>query len=88
MIGKNSMKKDFYSHLNMIDITDTDYAHAKTVSKDFQTKNWSKCHELYVQSDTLLLVDVFNNFRNMCLKIYVLILQMFFPNQDSHGKQP
>ena len=72
MIGKNSMKEDFYSHLNMIDITDADYADAKTVSKDFQIKNWSKYHELYVQSDKLLLVDVFNNFRNMCLKIYGL----------------
>ena len=27
---------------------------------------------MYVQSDTLMLADVFENFRNMCLKIYEL----------------
>ena len=27
---------------------------------------------MYVQSDTLLLPDVFENFRNMCLEIYEL----------------
>ena len=76
MIGKNSMKhlkkKDFYSHLNMEDITDTDYARAKIVCKGFEIKNLGKYHDLYVQSDTLLLADVFENFRNMCLKIYEL----------------
>ena len=36
-INKTSLpeKEDFYSHLNMEDITDADYAHAKRVSKDF-----------------------------------------------------
>ena len=43
MIGKNSMKyhylkKFFYSHLNMEDITDADYKHAKRVCKDFEIK--------------------------------------------------
>ena len=32
-------KEDFYSHLNMEDITDADYAHTKGVSKDFEIKN-------------------------------------------------
>ena len=27
---------------------------------------------MYVQSDTLLLADVFENFRNICVKIYEL----------------
>ena len=31
-------KEDFYSHLNMEDITDADYAHAKKVCKDFEIK--------------------------------------------------
>ena len=31
-------KEFFYSHLNMEDITDADYAHAKRVCKDFETK--------------------------------------------------
>ena len=51
----------------MEDITAADYAHAKRVCKDFEIKNLGKDNDLYVQSDTLLLADVFNNFRNMCL---------------------
>ena len=61
-------KEDFYSHSNMEGFTDTDYAHAKRVCKDFEKKNLGEYYDLYVQSDALLLVDVFENFRNMCLK--------------------
>ena len=64
-------KEDFYSHLNMEDITDADYVHAKKVCKDFEIKNFGE-YDLYVQSDTLLLADVLENFRNICLKIYEL----------------
>ena len=67
-----SEKEDFYSHLDMEDITDADYAHAKRVCKDFEIKNSGEYHDLYVQSDTFLLADVFENFRNMCLEIYKL----------------
>ena len=52
-------KEDFYSHLDMEDITDADYAHAKRVCKDFEIKNLVEYHGLYVQSNTLLLADVF-----------------------------
>ena len=65
-------KEDFYSHLNMEDVTDADYALAKRVCKDFEIKNVGKNHDLYVQSNTLLSADVFENFRNMCLEIYEL----------------
>ena len=65
-------KEGFYSHLNMEDFTDADYAYAKRVCKDFEIKNLGKYHDLYVQNDTLLLADVFQNFRNMCLEIYEL----------------
>ena len=57
-----SEKEAFYSRLNMEDITDTDYAHTKRVCKDFEIKKVGKYHDLYVQSDTLLLPDVFENF--------------------------
>ena len=33
-----SEKEDFYSYLNMEDITDADYAHAKRVCKNFEIK--------------------------------------------------
>ena len=65
-------KEDFCSHLNMEDVTDADYALAKRVCKDFEIKNVGKNHDLYVQSNTLLSADVFENFRNTCLEIYEL----------------
>ena len=65
-------KEDFYSNLNMEDISDIDYRHANNVFKVFKLENLGDYHDLYVQSDTLLSVDVFNNFRDMCLKEYEL----------------
>ena len=67
-------KEDFYSHLNMEDITDSDYAHTKRVLK---IKDLGKYHCLYVESDTLLLADIFENFRNICLNIYELDPEKF-----------
>ena len=65
-------KEEFYSKLNMEDITDADYMYAKRVYKDFEIKNLGDYHDLYLKSDTLLLVDVFENFGKMYLKIYEL----------------
>ena len=52
-------KKAFYSELKLEDITDKDFAHAQTVFKELKLKNLGDYH---VQSDTLLLADVFGNF--------------------------
>ena len=49
----------------MEDITDADYVHTKEVCKDFGIKNLGEYHDLHVQSDILLLADVFENLRNM-----------------------
>ena len=65
-------KNAFYSELNLEDITDKDYAHAQKVFEEFKLKNLGDYHDLYVQSDTLLLADVFENFRNKCIEIYEL----------------
>ena len=51
-------KEKFFSGLNMDDITDADYMHAKKVCKDFEIKNLGEYHDLYLKSDTLLLADV------------------------------
>ena len=65
-------KEAFYISLNMEDITDVDYRHAKRVFKNLNDKSVGDYHDLYVQSDTLLLADVFENFRNKCIEIYEL----------------
>ena len=45
----------------MKDITDADYEHRKSVCIDFEIKNLGKYHDLYIQSNTLLLADVSEN---------------------------
>ena len=65
-------KEDFYSNLNMEDISDIDYRYPNNVFKRFKLENLGDYPDLYVQSDTLLLADVFNNFRDMCIKEYEL----------------
>ena len=65
-------KEDFCSNLNMEDINDIDYRHANNVFKRFELENLGQYHDLYVQSDTLLLADVFENVRDMCVKEYEL----------------
>ena len=65
-------KESFYRSLNMENIDDIDYRHGNNVFKRFKLKNLGEYHDLYVQSDTLLLADVFENFRNTCIKVYEL----------------
>ena len=62
-------KGEFYSNLNMEDVTDADYMHTKRVCKGFGIKSLGEYHDLYLKGDTLLLADVF---RKICLKIYHL----------------
>ena len=67
-----SDKESFYSNLHLENITDEDYVHAQKVWKVFKIKNLGEYHDLYVQSDTLLLADAFENFRDKCIKNYKL----------------
>ena len=57
-------KKSFYSNLNMENIEDIDYRHVNNIFEIFKLNNLGEYHDLYVQSDTLLLADVFEIFRN------------------------
>ena len=80
-------KKAFYSELYQEDITDKDItditddititkditdAHAQNLFKKLKLKSLGDYHDFYVQSNTLLLADVFGNFRNKCIEIYEL----------------
>ena len=65
-------KKDFYSNLNLEDISDEEHKHVQKVCDVFEIKNLGEYYDLYVQSDMLLLSDIFENFRNICLNKYEL----------------
>ena len=62
----------------MENITDVDHRHPNKVFKNLSNKNLGDYHDLYVQSDTLMLANVFENFRNMCIKVYELDPAHFF----------
>ena len=65
-------KEYFYSQLYEENITDKDYARANIVWKHFNIKNFGEYHDLYLMTDVYLLIDVFENFRDMCLNYYGL----------------
>ena len=65
-------KEKFYSNLSDKGITDEEYEHAKQVWETFGCRNLGNYHDLYVATDTLLLADVFENFRKVCQEKYGL----------------
>ena len=75
-------KKVFYSQLYLEDIANEDCKHAQKVFKEFNIKNLDESHDLYFQSDTLLLADGFENFRNTCIQYVNLILLIFYLHLD------
>ena len=75
-------KEAFHSKLNLEDITDEDYAHGQKIWKEFEIKNLGEYHELHVQSDTLMLADVLENFRNKCIEIYEFDQALFCLHRD------
>ena len=64
------IQKAFHSKLYLEYITDEDYIHAQKVFEEFKYNG--EYHGLYVQTDTSLLADVFETFRNKCIEIYEL----------------
>ena len=65
-------KNLFYSELDLEDISDKNYLHVQKVWDVFQIKSLGEYHDLYVQTDTLLLADVYEKFRDKCIEIYGL----------------
>lgn len=72
-------EKEFYSNLTTEDITDGTYKHGERVWKYFWMQNLGQYHDLYMQSNKLLLADVFVSSRNYCIQLYRLDLSYFLP---------
>ena len=60
-------KEGFWTSLNLENVSNSDYEHAIKVREIFNMKNIGNYNDLYVQSDTLLLLVVLESFRNTCL---------------------
>ncbi|XP_022791041.1 uncharacterized protein LOC111330447 [Stylophora pistillata] len=65
-------REAFFSVLSGEGISEEGYAHVLKVWKEWGMKTMRDYHNLYNQSDVLLLADVFENFRKVCKGIYGL----------------
>jgi hypothetical protein len=65
-------QEDFYNNIKREHILNHDYKHAQIVFKTFSCQNLGDYHDLYLKTDVLLLSDVFEQFRKVCLKQYEL----------------
>jgi len=65
-------KAEFYSILTESAIKDEEYEHTMKVWKHFGCKTIGKYSDLYLKIDVLLLADIFENFRDVCMKTYNL----------------
>ena len=63
---------EFYSKLNISGIDEVEYRHAKNVWDKFNLKNMGDYHNLYLKTDVILLTNIFESFRSVCLKNYGL----------------
>ena len=64
--------KAFYSSIDERGISEADYDQAQSVWRTFQISTLGAYHDLNMETDIILLTDVFENFRNLCLCIYGL----------------
>ena len=71
-------KESFFSKLNDEGISDDGYSHAQKVWDEFQCKTFRDYHDLYNVSDVLMLADVFENFRDVCIYHYKLDPAWYF----------
>ena len=65
-------KLAFYSSIDERGISEADYDHAQSVWRTFHISTLGAYHDLYMETNVILLTDVFENFRYLCLRIYGL----------------
>ena len=68
----------FYSSLNMSGISNSNYEHACSIWQEFRIRNIGEYHDLYLRTDVVLLVNVFESFRRVCLENYGLDPSHFY----------
>lgn len=71
-------KESFYSTLTEENIKDEEYRHAEKVWRHFDCKALGEYSDLYLKIDVLLLVDIFENFRDICLTTYSLDAAFYY----------
>ena len=71
----------FYSSLNISGISDSDHEHACSVWREFRIRNIGEYHDLYLGTDVVLLANVFESFRRVCLENYGLDPSHFYTVQ-------
>ena len=72
----------FYSNLNMSSISEEDYQHTQRVWKEFGIHNLGDYHDLYLRTDVILLANVYEAFRDTCLKHYKLDPAHFYTSPE------
>ena len=72
----------FYSKLNMAGVREENYEHAHRVWKEFGLNDLGEYHDLYLKTDVILLANVFEEFRKVCLKSYGLDPAHFYTLLD------
>ena len=72
----------FYSRLKEEGVSLCDYWHAVCVWQQFGICNLGEYHDLYLKTDVLILADVFEKFRRLCLKNYGLDAAHYFSLPD------
>lgn len=65
-------QEQFFDSLTNTPLSDADYLHAQSVWKTFACKTLMDYSNVYLQTDVLLLTDIFENFRKVCMKTYNL----------------
>ena len=65
-------KEDFTNDLTGEEIKDKDFEFYTSVCETLDIKTLGEYHDLYLKTDVLLLADVFENFRKMCMDYYEL----------------
>lgn len=79
-------KSALYFSIDDRELSEADYYHAQFVWKTFETSSLGDYHDLFMETDVILLTDVTENFTNLCLCIYGLDPAQFYTASELAGQ--